>query len=591
MHRSLLLVPALLLLPIGAVSGQEIVPPKEGFTTGPPGYSIPAKPGTARTPVSRPRAGASAAPDGSDIQANQDSTSAQNETSFSVNPMDPDNWVGVANDYRFGSVQTGWYTTLDGGQNWTTGTFGIAPGFSFSGDPCVSFDVNGTVHIVAMMYWGPGGSGVWHWTSTDGGLNWTGGFEIDRNSANDKPQVGSDYSNGPHRGDVTTAWDRFGFSSSDIYASTWSAGSWSGPLKVNDSAVDDTIAPDVAYGANSVLYIGWADRGSFDIFVDKSMNGGASYGNDVLVSSYSQVPSPIPGSPFRMFDIFAIAADWTDGPHSGNVYLAYHTWSNSSPSNANIRCATSTNLGASWTTNLVNAADTTQADQVMPGVVVDSKGNVNVSFYDRRLDPNNDLLWTWVARSSDGGQSWQEHPVSDTGWDPSPTEFGGTFIGDYIDVDAYDGLVFPFWCDGRSGSQEVYTDGVNLDFYADVDSLSAATGGSVQLSLRIGPNFGGHDYIVVGSASGTSPGTLTGTGVLVPLNQDAFTALTIAQANSSMFQNTLGTLDAQGAADAVLDTQGPLNPALVGNLYHFATVVDPSAPSMATQPLGILILP
>ncbi|HEX9793487.1 MAG TPA: sialidase family protein [Planctomycetota bacterium] len=555
----------------------------ERFSTGPPAGAPTA---VTAGPVSGP--GSPAGPGGGDIRANTDATSAQNETSFSVNPLDEDNWVGTANDYRFGTVQIGWYSTRDGGATWTTGTFGIDPGYSFSGDPCVAFDPAGVVHVVGMQYFSAGGSAVTSYRSADGGVTWTGGIQIDLNSANDKPQAASDYSNGAHHGDVTTAWNRFFGNGADVLVATTSNGgaSWSTAKKINDVSTN-TISPDVAYAANSELYVGWADRGNFRAYVDRSSDGGVNWGADVVAASFGQVPSPIPGSSFRMFDIFALAADWTNGPHAGNVYLAQHTWQGGQ---ADIEVATSTDQGATWTVRKVND-DAGSADQVMPGAVVDTKGNLNVSFFDRRLDPANYLLWTWVARSSDGGVTFANHPVSDLGWDHRPTEFGGGFIGDYLDVDTFSGAVHPFWVDGRSGTQDVYTDVVGLDLVADVEQLSAATGGQVHLTVNVGPNFAGSSYIVVGSRSGTAPGTLTGTGVVVPLNRDAFTNWTIANANSARLQNTRGVLDATGSALATIDTLGPLPSGFIGSTVHFAAVTNPGAPTFATNPVGIEIVP
>jgi hypothetical protein len=44
---------------------------------------------------------------------------------------------------------------------------------------------------------------------------------------------------------------------------------------------------------------------------------------------------------------------------------------------------------------------------------------------------------------------------------------------------------------------------------------------------------------------------------------------------SPVFQNFLGTLDGMGQANAVFDTLGPVDPALVGLEAHFAFVLGP----------------
>jgi len=63
--------------------------------------------------------------------------------------------------------------------------------------------------------------------------------------------------------------------------------------------------------------------------------------------------------------------------------------------------------------------------------------------------------------------------VSDAGWDHAATEYAG-YIGDYTGIDASAHEVRPFWTDGTSGSQDVMTDAVSLDFFSDVATLSAA---------------------------------------------------------------------------------------------------------------------
>ena len=525
-----------------------------------------------------------------DIRVNQVTTSAQNETSFTIDPDDPDHWVGVANDYSQGGVETGWYTTLDGGQTFATGTFGLEPGFGFSGDPCVTFLPDGTVVVVCMQYSGPGGNAVFSYRSTDGGITWQNGVEIDRSGLNDKPQLDADRSQGPHRGSVTTAWDEF--STADVYVSTSADGgvTWSSRQSINDSGSPSPISPDVAYGVNSELYVMWADRATFDIWVDVSFDNGATWGTDRHVSAYNQVPSPIPGSNFRMFDIFSIAADWTDGPFSGNVYVAYHHWK-AGQQHADIRCATSTDEGLTWNIERVHDDGDGHFDQVFPGIVVDRYGNVNVCYYDRRLDPNNFLLWTWLSRSADGGSSWLDHQSSDVGWNHNSTEFS-SFIGDYIDVDASSRHVQPFWCDGRSGSQDVYTDPMTVDLFTDVDSISAATGGQVQFSLHVGPNLAGGLYFLLGSISGTDPGLDFGNGIHLPINWDLFTWFTLTNANSAVLQNFRGTLDSSGAAAPLMDTLGPIDPSLAGLQMDFAALVfDQGMPVFGSNATHVVIDP
>lgn len=563
-----------------------------GFSTGPPNV-----PGVSTAPRPTPTDDLPSPPDGDDIKANPLVFSAQNETSLAVNPNDPLNWVGTANDYRLGSVETGWYTTTNGGLSWTTGTFGVDPGWSFSGDPCVAFANNGDAHLVCMMYDGPGGvDRVKAFKSTNGGFSWSSSSIVGAVAGYDKPQIEIDLSTSAFAGTILVAWDHFGatFSSDDIIVSTSDDGgvTWSSDITINDFSTAG-IAPDVAWGPNGEAYVMWADRGVDDILFDRSFDGGVTWGADVKVVDFSGVPDPLPGSPFRMFDVFAMHADQSTGPYSGNIYVAWHNWASGSGNHrADIRVSTSSNQGSSWSPGIKITSDGEQKnDQVFPGVVVDQQGGVAVSYYDQRNDSNDRLLWTWVSRSLDGGATWSDVQVSDVGWDPGPTEFGGTFIGDYIDNEAApNGLIYPFWCDGRNGTQDVYTDEVNLVLHTTPSELSAAVGGTVNFYIDIGPNHAGDGYFLLASGSGTSPGIAAG-GINVPINPDFWTDLSIVFANSAIFPNSTGILSATGSATTAMNTLGPFPAAFAGTNLDFTVIAYPvgGGVSYATPPTRVVL--
>ena len=90
------------------------------------------------------------------------------------------------------------------------------------------------------------------------------------------------------------------------------------------------------------------------------------------------------------------------------------------------------------------------ADQFQPWIAVTPSGQVNVSFFDRRNDPANYFIDTWLARSEDGGRTFTDRRVSQRTWDPAvnaPTSVSGKFIGDYQGLVADDEVAIPFWND------------------------------------------------------------------------------------------------------------------------------------------------
>jgi hypothetical protein len=90
------------------------------------------------------------------------------------------------------------------------------------------------------------------------------------------------------------------------------------------------------------------------------------------------------------------------------------------------------------------------ADQFQPWMAVTDSGQVNISFFDRRNDPGNYFIDTYLARSEDGGRTFTDRRASQRMWDPAinaPTSVSGQFIGDYQGLVADDDVAIPFWND------------------------------------------------------------------------------------------------------------------------------------------------
>jgi hypothetical protein len=97
--------------------------------------------------------------------------------------------------------------------------------------------------------------------------------------------------------------------------------------------------------------------------------------------------------------------------------------------------------------------------------------------------------------------------------------------------------------------------------------ISEATGGTHKLYLQAGSAHAGELYAIAGSGSGTNPGTPIGL-FIVPLNIDAYTDFTLANANVGPYVNTLGNLDTAGRAVAQIVI--PALPGFAGVVVHHA---------------------
>ena len=132
-------------------------------------------------------------------------------------------------------------------------------------------------------------------------------------------------------------------------------------------------------------------------------------------------------------------------------------------------------------------------------------------------------------------------------------------------------------CELAHGAVDLDNNGV-LDvcdpLQASAVQASVSTLGQVDFTLRAGVEEAGQRYQLLGSMTGTAPGTLFN-NVLLPLNSagDPWFALTQLVFSPVILQNTVGVLDANGEATATLVI--PPLPSLLGlQLSHAFLVSD-----------------
>lgn len=119
-------------------------------------------------------------------------------------------------------------------------------------------------------------------------------------------------------------------------------------------------------------------------------------------------------------------------------------------------------------------------------------------------------------------------------------------------------------------------------------TLSASVGGVVDFALFPGDDYMYRNYHMLGSMTGTSPGTPLPGGTVLPLNFDVFTMMTFDLANTPVFLNFRDFLDSKGFATAQFNTFGPVP--LPGAKFYFAyTLFNPFG--YVSNPVTITILP
>ena len=251
--------------------------------------------------------------------------------------------------------------------------------------------------------------------------------------------------------------------------------SFTSDVQVNDSGSLNTFGM-AATGPNGEVYVVWDDQSnrptSSSIRVDRSFDGGVTFGTDVLVGVTSVTRSNpvrynIPAQPDRgVLACPSIAVDTSDGPFAGRVYVAYTVVGGGGFNDTDIILRYSDNLGATWT-NEIPVSSPSSSSQCLPWISVDPvTGMVAVVWLDARYDPQNKKVAATIALSVDGGESFYEERVADELSDQSEdnaSRWSNNYL-EYIGVAAYDGVAYAIWPDNRDdlGDLDYYTDRLSL---------------------------------------------------------------------------------------------------------------------------------
>ena len=531
-------------------------------------------------------------PDQKDKEVNSVSSADQDETPIRVDPTDRLHLISGANDDRSGPYLVACYASFDGGLNWSETFMSDPGGLGNHSDAGVAFGPNGETYFSGVAF-----NNLATKTHIDVGFSPDGGKTVPtwveavvngRNEFEDKPFIVADQTTGTFSGRLYITWTHFksnGASPIDEVYSTDQGQTWSTPVQVSSGNSCQGSCP--AIGPNGEFDVAYYDFGDNSIKFNSSVDGGVTWGTAVKVASVSPL-SGIPHTFFRTNSFPAMSVDRSGGPYDGNIYVV---WAEDlgGGQGPDVLFARSTDGGAHWSGKL-DASDVTSNSQFFPWVDVDVNGNVNFGFYDMRDDPNDRAQKYYVSRSSDGGTTLLPNvAASDVAFNTNSYPQGG-FIGDYTGIAASDRSLHPVWTDGRNSNNNVFTSSVQFDMSTDVSTISAATGGTVNLTLNAGPLYQSEAYRVLGSITGTTPG-ITLSGVNVPVDFDFFMLDTILFANSSALPNFTGNLDATGSAKAAL-VAGPLPPSAVGLQMDFAFFVTVGHPvKWASDPTVVSIVP
>jgi hypothetical protein len=374
------------------------------------------------------------------------------EPAVAINPNNAQQVVAVFQDNAHASYSE------DAGRSWKAAGDVAPSNYKISGDVSVTFDNHGHAFICyiafdklgSFNYWGHGASrnGIFVRRSLDGGKTW----EADHVPVaeqptqpgipfEDKPYIVADTSSSRYAGNLYVGWTRWTLTNSLMVVSRSSddGKTWSAPVEINRHpglARDDNGAAegfDGIVGPDGRLYATWSQDD--DVMFTTSRDGGQTFSRARPIIHTAPIMFAVQTLD-RANGFPQIAID----PRSRRLFV---TWSDYRNGDLDVFCSTSTEGGRKWSApvRVNNDAIHDGADQFFQWLAVDPvDGSANVIFYDRRADPTGRTQTVTLARSTDGGATFQNYA-----WTTEPFEAGGVFFGDYSGIAASGGRVYGVW--------------------------------------------------------------------------------------------------------------------------------------------------
>lgn len=388
-------------------------------------------------------------------------SSSQIEPSIAINPNNP-------NEMAAGSVLTDYYYSKNGGKSWRSKT--LKSPYGVWGDPVLMFDTKDrlyyfhlssykkTTHLDRIVcqstdklcgkftegtFPKPNGTKVQdkHWTVVDPNDNaiymtWTQFDAYNSSDVNDSSLIV--------------------FSKSLDQGSTWSdpitISKFPGDCKDNDNTVEGAVP---AVGPNGEIYVTWA--GPKGLVMQKSTDKGETWLDEerMIEPQFGGWTLTIPGI-YRANGLPILKCDLSDGPNKGTLYL---NWCDQKEgdTNTDVWLMKSTDGGDSWSKRTRVNQDNSNNHQFFTWMSVDpSNGYLYFVYYDRRnhSDTKTDV---YISVSRDGGKTFEDHRVSHSPFIPSQ----GLFFGDYLNIDAINGVIRPIWPRSDEGKISLWVGLIN----------------------------------------------------------------------------------------------------------------------------------
>jgi len=523
--------------------------------------------------------------------------STQSELSIDIHPLNANIMFAGANatNWPYSTIYgTGVYWTTNGGTTWG-GANNPQPLFGSTnyGDPSSAIGTNGYFYEGYITL--AGGMGVAK--STNNGATWTTSI-VSALSSDDKNHLMVDKKVGsPYENRVYNTWtdfnggannDQIVFKSSTDFGATW------GTL-INLSA---SLSPgshaqgcNVQTGPNGEVYVtfaiydaSWTD-GEDAIGFAKSTDGGTTWTKTRIYSAVNfGIRGNLKPTSIRVSSFPSMSVDRSGGANNGNIYI---TWPqrNVAPagSDPDIVVIRSTDNGTTWSTpvRVNNDALNNGKEQYYPWCTVDqTSGQLNLVWYDNR-NTTSDSTGVFMARSVDGGLTFENFQVSDANFRPKSIAGLATgYQGDYIGIAAANNKAYPFWADDRTGNYQAWI--TEVTFGPSIDHTPLINTENLTGPYVVNAVISSVNPLVASSIKlywGRGVGALTDSVVMTNTSGNNYTANIPGNGLNAVYNYYLAAEDNQGFR-STLPGGAP------ANYFTFSAATDVIPPTIVHTPIG-----
>ena len=378
---------------------------------------------------------------GVNVNTDCDLNQPHNETSIAINPTNPNNIIGGANDYQLGlnpgghvseTILSRAHVSTDGGKSWSEFPLYSNNAYQATGDPSVAFDASGHAYYATLgfRFVGPTNAqspDILVANSGDGGRTWS--VERVAQGSGNFGSVGDlldkEYVTAWGIGNAIVTWGDFRLAQKGAVASVRVFSSvthdfgktWSSPTLIS-GALDQAFVPVPTVAADGSIFVAFMDtkfldpstpdfgRDVYEV-VKLSPDTGAPLTAPIDVAKVidGNYDFPIVGgrpvyqdSVFRTWAAGNITADPTNARHlavvfsdmrnSQSFFPNVKTTSYGVATNSDVVVSESFDAGATWSSPHALALS---GDQFMPWGAFDQTGQLRIGYFDRSVDPANHL--------------------------------------------------------------------------------------------------------------------------------------------------------------------------------------------------------